>query len=161
MLDFEVQRCTRRCCETDRALEPEETFYSALFVEGGDVVRRDYCPEAWQGPPEGVLGWWQSRMPSPSGRKVQLAPNDVLLQLFEQTGEQADQLDMRYVLALLLLRRRVLRQEESEWDDGREQLVVYCPKKDATWKVLVASPTAERIAQIQEQLAQLLFAEAA
>ena len=34
MLDFEVQRCTRRCAATDRELKPGETFYSTLVVVG-------------------------------------------------------------------------------------------------------------------------------
>ena len=63
MIDYEVQRCTRHCAATGRELQPGETFYSTLTAEGSQVVRHDYSVEAWQGPPEGVLGWWKSHMP--------------------------------------------------------------------------------------------------
>jgi len=56
MIDYEVQRCTRRCATTQRELQPGEIFYSTLVAEGAQVVRHDYSQEAWQGPPEGVLG---------------------------------------------------------------------------------------------------------
>jgi hypothetical protein len=69
---------------------------------------------------------------------------------------------MRYVLALLLVRRRVLREDEPELDEqGRQVLVLYCPRRDATYKVPTAIPTEARINEIQEELAKLLFAKAA
>src|SRR5262245_30968620 len=109
LLDFEVQRCTRRCAATDRPLEPGDVCYSVLEVQGADVVRRDYADDAWTGPPETAFGWWRSRVPEPTTRKIKLAPNDVLLELFDQLADRTEQHDMRYVLTLLLLRRRVLR----------------------------------------------------
>ena len=38
MFDFEVQRCSRHCAKTERTLQPGETYYTALMVEGADVV---------------------------------------------------------------------------------------------------------------------------
>lgn len=162
MMDYEVQRCTRHCAATGRQFEPGETFYSMLVVEGAQVVRHDYAPEAWQGPPHGVLGWWKSQMPARDAHKLHWAPNDVMLHLFEELEPQPELQDMRYVLALLLIRRRVLRLEESEIDEqGRESLAVYCGKNEQTYQVLVATPTEERTDAIQEELAKLLFADAA
>ncbi len=160
-MDFQVQRCTRQCAESQRQFEPEEIFYSVLIIEGSDVVRYDYAAEAWRGPPEGVLGWWKSQMPSRDARKLNWAPNDVMLHLFEELEQQPEHRDMRYVLTLLLVRRRVMRLEEQEVDEsGQEWMVVYCPKKEATWQVPVETPTAERTEAIQEELAKLLFADA-
>ena len=73
LLDFEVQRCTRRCAATDRPLEPGELCYSVLEAEGAEIVRKDYCGDAWSGPPEKVIGWWKSRIPEPTAKKVKLA----------------------------------------------------------------------------------------
>jgi hypothetical protein len=170
-LDFEVQRSTRRCAATQRALEPGDECYSVLETAGRDVVRKDYCPESWPGPPETVIGWWRSRVPEPTAKKVKLAPNDVLLALFDQLADQAEQSDMRYVLALLLMRRRVLRLEsplefshdrtEQGRSDTDEMMMFYCPKRDASYVVAVARPTGERIDEIQEQLSEWLIADAA
>lgn len=162
MLDFEIQRCSRRCAATDRELAPGEVFYSVLIAEGADVVRYDYSPEAWQGPPEEAIGWWKSTMPEPSSKRVNWAPNDVLLDYFQQLQTQDQQADTCYILTLLLIRRRIFRLEESEVDpSGREQLVVFCPRNEVEYRVPVDSPSEPRIAQIQEELARLLFSEAA
>jgi hypothetical protein len=158
-MDYEIQRCTRRCATTERDLRPGEVFFSVLEAHGTELVRHDYCAEAWQGPPEGAVGWWKARMPDASAGKSRLAPNDVILELFEQLAEQPDRQDMRYVLALLLVRRRVVRQAESQTDEsGGELLVLYCPRRDATFQVPAVMPDAQRIEQIQYELAALLFA---
>lgn len=161
MIDYEVQRCTRHCATTGRELQPGEMFYSTLTSEGAEVVRRDYAAEAWQGPPEGVLGWWKSRMPDRNERKLHFAPNDVMLDLLESFETQPEMQDMRYVLALLLIRRRVVRLEETEHDDsGREVSVLYCPRRETTYRVFTAMPDEARTAEIQEELSRLLFARA-
>src|SRR5215470_552328 len=46
LLDFEVQRCTRCCAATNRALEPGDECFSVLEIDGAAVIRRDYCSEA-------------------------------------------------------------------------------------------------------------------
>jgi hypothetical protein len=161
-MDYQIQRCARRCAATDKELTSGEEFYSALIQHGAELVREDYCIEAWKGPPEGSIGWWKSQMPNPRAKRIGWAPNDVMLEFFEQLENEPDKADMRFVLALLLVRRRVMRQEDSyEDEDGREVIVVHCPRRDTTYKVPAVAPEDEgRTAQIQDELANLLFANA-
>jgi hypothetical protein len=161
LLDFEVQRCARRCAATDRVLEPGDICYSVLEVQGADVIRKDYCPEGWSGAPDGAFGWWKARIPEPTAKKIKLAPNDVLLELFDQLAERPDQADLRYVLTLLLIRRRVLRIDLGNNENEQVQMTVYCPKRDANYDVAVHMPTGDRIDEIQNQLSELLIADAA
>jgi len=89
------------------------------------------------------------------------APNDVMLHFFEELENQPAQADMRFVLALLLVRRRVFREEQRDTDDqGRELMVLYCPRREATYTVPAIPPTPDRIEEIQGELARLLFANA-
>jgi hypothetical protein len=160
-LDFEIQRFTRHCAATGRELKPGESFYSALVSKGAQVERQDFAVESWTGPPEGTLGWWKSQVPTPSAQKVHLAPNDVMLELLEQWEAVPTRHDSRYVLSLLLVRRRVLRLEETETDDtGTEVSVLYCPRRDCTYRVPAVMPSDERAAEIQDELSKLLFAGA-
>ncbi len=162
MIDFEIQRCTRRCAATDRELLPEERFYSVLVNEGTDVVRRDYCEEAWTKPPEGAVGWWKSRMPAADANKMSWAPNDVMLHYFQELDGNPAKADVRFILALLMIRRRIVRLDDREVDDeGRELMVVFCPKTETEYKVATVPPAGKRVEEIQEELARLLFADAA
>ena len=143
---------------TDKEFKPEETFYSVLIADGAEIVRRDFSESAWEGPPEGTVGWWQSRMPSANSKKIGWAPNDVMLEFFQELDGKPEKEDLRYVLTLLLIRRRVMRLEETEQHEGREQLVIYCNRQEQTYRVPVVYPDPARTQEIQDELATLLLA---
>jgi len=156
-MDFDIQKCSRRCAASERELLPGEPVFSVLLSEGKEIVRRDFCQESWTGPPEESLGWWQARIPTPESNRAQWAPHEVMLHFFLELEASADQQDLRYVLALFMVRRRILRLEGTETLDEEEQLVLYCPSNETEYRVPVASPGRDRIDQIQKELAQLLF----
>jgi len=162
-LDFEIQRSTRRCAATNRPLEPGDVCYSVLEVQGADIVRKDFAASAWAGPPAEAFGWWKSRVPEPHTKRIKLAPNEVLLELFDQLAERPESQDMRYVLALLLVRRRVLRLDgpalpaaKPSSPAGVQTMTVFCPLREASHEVTVMMPNDERIEQIQRELCELL-----
>ena len=161
MFDYEIQRFTRRCSASERELQPGESFYSVLTVEGADVVRKDYAAASWQGPPENCLGWWKSQVPDPRATRVQLAPNQILLQYFEQLHGDLSKADVAYILALLLVRRRVFKLEgEEQTTGGPKVLLVYCPRQECEYRIPEVMPAAGRVEQIQRELQELLFAKA-
>jgi hypothetical protein len=159
VLDFEIQRCTRRCAQSDRELAPGEVFYSALVAEGADVTRFDFAEKEWSEPPDGTICWWKSKMPDPKANRLQWAPNDAILHYFEQLAQAPEKADTRFVLALLMIRRRIVRLENNEIDDqGRQIMVLYCPRNEKEYRVSEVHPTEARVEEIKEELAQLLFA---
>ena len=160
MVEYDIQRCTRKCAATSRELNPGETVYSVLVADGAEIVRRDYSAEGWSGPPEKSLGWWKSTVEGSGTRKLHWAPHEVILHYFEQLESDPTKADLRYVLALLMVRRRVVRQEATETAEGREVAVLFCPKTEQEYRALVVMPSAERVQEIQNELAQLLYANA-
>lgn len=158
MLDFEVQRCTRRCAASGRELRPGERCVSVLIAEGAQVVRYDYAADAWQGPPENCVGWWSARVPDGASQRVAWAPNDVMLDYFERLEGQEERRDVRYVLTLLLIRRRLLRLESTATEpDGQEVAVVYCARNEREYRVAAILPDEPRVREIQSELSALLF----
>lgn len=157
MLDFDVQKFTRVCAKTDRELKAGDAFYSYLVRDGSETVRRDVCEQAWEGPPDECLGWWKSEVPDPKSTKLNWAPHDVMLHYFTETEDKPDQLDLRYVLALLMVRRRIFRLEESKpQDDGTETLTLFCSRNDTEYEVPVVDVTSERAAELQALVSELL-----
>src|SRR5690242_2349000 len=160
-MDYEVERCTRHCAASGRELTEGEEFYSVLMAEKREVRRHDYAAEAWSGPPDAAVAWWKSRMPTREAKRGQLAPNEVLLQLFAELEHVPEKADMRYVLALLLVRRRVLREEDVERDDaGGDVMALYSPREETNYRVAVNVPNEQRTEEIQAELARLLYADA-
>ena len=110
-MDYEFQHGVRCCSATGRQFTPGETYYSVLVAEGVELKRYDYAADAWRGPPETAIGWWQSQVPDAGGSRKHWATNDVMLQFWDELAKEPDKGDMRYVLTLLLARRRVFRFE--------------------------------------------------
>lgn len=157
MLDFEVQRFTRICSESGCELKPGEPFYSYLIRDGSETVRKDVSADAWSGPPEDCLGWWKSEVPDPKSKKIHWAPHDVMLHYFADTEGKPDQADIRYILSLLMIRRRIFRLEETEINDyGQETLVLYCSRNEMEYHVPVIDLDAERVTEVQGLISKLL-----
>lgn len=157
MVEYDIQRCTRRCQATGRELAPGEVVYSVLVETGDIITRQDYSADAWQGPPENAVGWWKGTIADAGGKRVHWAPHDVMLHYFEQLEGNPAKEDVRYVLALLLVRRRIVRVESNEKDAaGAETLVVYSPRNEVEYRVKVAMPAAQREQAIQAELSELL-----
>lgn len=160
-MDYDVQKTTRHCAATGREIAAGETFYTVLVREAAELKRLDYAADAWTGAPDDAIGWWKSTMSDKDPKKPKLAPSEVLLELFRELQEDAERRDLRYVLTLLLIRRRLLRLEDTvQDDDGGETMVLYCSRDEQTYRVTVDMPDAARQQEIQDYLAQLLYAPA-
>ena len=133
-----------------------ETYFSVLVAEGAELKRCDYAADAWQGPPEEAIGWWKSQVPERNAGKKHWAPNDVMLDFWDQLADEVEKQDMRYVLTLLLVRRRVFRLEEEKRtrkDGSGFRCIVPAARPRMKCR---PSPEQTRIDQIQEELAALL-----
>lgn len=167
MIPFDIQRGARRCAQTDRAIAPGEEYYSVLLRAEGEigteVQRLDYALEAWRPPGPEAIGWWRHRAPESDPSAPKLAPNEVLLGLFDEWADQPERRDSRYVLTLLLVRKKVFRLADTPTGDDAattdELLRVDCPKRNETYDVPVTPPGPERAAVIQAELNQLLYAD--
>jgi hypothetical protein len=120
---------TRKCAATERELATGDRYVAALVQHpDGDVFERlDYAEEAWGGGarparPLILLGFWRGVVQEPGAKKRMLIDDQSLLELFEQSGEtdeapnpdgEKDRLAFRFVLALILMRKRLLTQEGS------------------------------------------------
>jgi hypothetical protein len=160
MIEFDFKRPTRRCSQTENEIGPGDVFYSAL-IEGGDgeLVRKDYAAEVWQGPPEDCIGWWRSRIPTLDKGRIYWAPRGVLMAFFEHAYEQSQQTGLAYVMALLLVRKRILSWQESLERDGKRWLVVHDAKAKQAYEVEQFELTEEQMQAIQQNLADKLFTD--
>ncbi|MDR0392404.1 MAG: hypothetical protein LBH59_10890 [Planctomycetaceae bacterium] len=155
---MEVPRASRNCYLSGRELLSGELFFSVLVEEDEVFLRRDFARENWQGPPENFVGWWKSTVQNTNEKKIKLAPNDVLLNLFDQIRTNSGQADLLYILSLLLIRRRLYRYvREEEDENGQKIMFVYAIKENNSFEIPVAMPNIQRLEEIQNQLAELLY----
>mgnify|MGYP000196031528 CR=1 FL=1 len=157
-MPYRIQESTRRCARTGRELQPGEICYSVLYERDGDFVREDYSPEAWQGPPAGAFCFWRGRVPPRDGPRRIRYQDDALWDCFLQFQHRTEPnaLQMRYVLALLLLRRRRFRLEAVDWRDGVEILRLRCSRSGHDFEVINPGISDADLQQLQQQIQSLL-----
>jgi len=164
MEDYTIQTAPpTECCVTHRAFQPGEEYVAVLFEMNGNLTRRDYSLEAWkEHPPEKYSACWHARIPvqSAAPRRSREAINDVLLEMFDHLREQYSEPDKLYILSLLLVRRRIMRLEDSFEENAEEVLRLYSQNRDEYYKIPVVTPTPERQAEIQAELTAILTGDA-
>lgn len=158
MIDYQIQPSTRRCTVTGRDLKPGDKVYSVLLQEEGRLVRKDFSAEAWQGPPTGAFSFWVSKVIAPESKRRLPINDDLLLDFFQQLEGQSEpaKVNVRYVLALLLMRRRRLRFEETTAEAGQEILVLHCSRTGDSYRVANPGLTAGELEAVQQDVFKAL-----
>jgi len=158
VIDYQIQPNTRRCFVTGHELKPGEKFYSVLLDEGGQLVRHDYSAEVWHGPPEDAFSFWSGKVSAKDPNKRPPIDDDMLLECFGRLEGQNDpgRVNFRYVVALLLMRRKRLKVDTIRHDDGREILRLCDARSGAQHDVINPRLTDDEMASVQEEVLKVL-----
>ena len=146
---------------TGRAFVPGEAYVACLVESAsGELGRVDVSKEEWDSGfrPEGrVFGNWKTAFRPHAAAKKALLSDAELTDLFEGLGEptEAKQRSFRFVLALLLVRRRVMKVVGS-----RDRALVLVPRRagEAPVEFVVPDPGMDdrAVADAIEQLSDVL-----
>ena len=163
---YQVARSTGRCEATGEVLEPGSPCVAALCdePEQGGFRRLDYSVDAWEGGarPTGLFSFWRTNVPEPHTRKRLLVDDEVLLDLLDRLAdaEAPRKLAFRFVITLVLLRKRLLkfdRREEApegvRWHLSRRGAA---GSSEATWVVADPGLGDDDIVDLHEQLGEVL-----
>lgn len=160
-MDIKLHRPHGCCHHSRRAFAPGELLYSALVRGPTGLDRIDCAAECWTGPPEQTLAWWRSTFPAVQSGGPELAPVDVLLDVLEQLETQPEDAALRYLLALELVRRRVLRVVDRHGpaaaEDDPNVLQMTCRRRDTIYTIAAALPPSSAIDAVQTRLTSLLW----
>ncbi len=134
-----------------------------MVQKGKDLVRVDVAHAHWEGPPDGAVGWWVSKMPQGSkSQKMVPAPTAVLLDALDRLLEIPDDHELAYLLALLLVRRRILTQpgprahSESLSEPSTDMMQLKYTPQDREFVVPIGSPASDRADRLCQRLIDLL-----
>jgi hypothetical protein len=127
--------------------------------KGGDLVRRDFAQENWPGPNSETVGWWRSVVPQKRSTGQSLAPNAVLINTLENLLEAPGKSEIAYLLALLLIRRRVLVDDTEASEQNSETattLSLRVSQEERIFLVPVEPVDTARSQEYQAHLVELL-----
>lgn len=158
MLDYPIQPNSRRCAVTGRELRAGERYFSALLEVDHRFVRHDYSPEAWQGPPPGACSFWTGRVQEGNEKIKPRFDDDLLEECFHRLADQDEpsRVNFRYVVALLLMRRKRLRYESSSVVAGVETMTLGSMRSTEKYEVVNPRLSDEQMAAVQDEVFSVL-----
>ncbi len=158
---WEVQRPAGVCTVTGRPIEEGEEFYSVLFEEGETFRRADVGLDEWEGPPEGSFCHFKTRLPVKEKQKKTFVDNELLRSFFLRLADESDpaRRQFRFVIALILMRKRILRYEGSDTADGVETWNTRLTRDEATHRVVNPRLTESQIEEVSKQLGSILHTD--
>lgn len=128
--------------------------------------RLDYCENCWTSgkrpeSPLEMFSFWKTAVPEPTAKKKLFVDDSVLIDLFQRLEgrDAAEDIRLRFVLALILMRKRLLRYEGMA--EGAVPESWRMRPRGSEEEVLVVNPqlTEEQIGQVSQQLSGILAEE--
>lgn len=165
---YRVANPTGVCAATGATLEPGSTCIATLCERKEDdgFDRLDFLPAAWEEGhrPEGLFSYWKTTVPEPDAKPKLLVDDTVLMDLFERLAEETrpHRIAFRFVLALILMRKRLLKFVGRQGTDEDERWLMQPKGSDPDLPPIpVANPhlTDEDIRELTGQLSEVLQGE--
>lgn len=158
--EWDIKGRAEKCEVTDRAFQDGEFFYTLLFHDRAGFRRMDLSEEAWQQRNDNrqPFSFWRSKFeppPPPLPKALEKGTAEDLLRHYMQE-EHAQHANARYILALMLERKRILKPIDTK-DDGNGRVLIYEHAK--TGEVFVIPDPQLRLDQleaVQNEVAALL-----
>jgi len=147
------------CARCERAFDEDEPHVSTLVLRSDEPVREDVCQECFAGrteEPETEVWWWRTRHRVDKKRGLRLnleAIEGLFLSL--EGKEQANVSELRYVLCLILMRKRRLKIDRIVRDNKGEAMIVRRPRRKEALRVAVHDFTPERMEDLRVRLVRI------
>ncbi len=161
MADWEIKKTLGQCSGTDRAFEIDEEYFAALVDTDEGLVRTDFSIDYWNEHKPAVYCFWKTKMPNPEQKKKIFINDEMLMAFFDRLAEEtdADKVNFRFVLTLILMRKRKLKYDACRIEDNREIWTLKVTAQDRTAEVINPHLTEDQIESLSSQMGQILQAD--
>jgi hypothetical protein len=159
--DWEIKARSHTCNATGKKFAEGEYFYTLLYLEkGGSFRREDLCEEAFKARATGEepYSFWRTKFevqPPPPPEPIGKQDAETLLrQMMGSGGEEHS--STRFILALMLERKRVLKPIETKEENGRLINFYLHAKTGEVFVIPDPGVHLDQIEAVQIEVAQLL-----
>jgi hypothetical protein len=158
MDDWEINKPLGQCCGTGKKIEYGEEYFAALVETEEGLSRRDFCADYWLAEKPNVFCYWRTKLPRPDEKKHRFVDDEMLMAFFERLGKEAEQekINFRFVLALVLMRKRRLKYDSSRSEDGKEIWRLRIAGEKEFVEVTNPKLDDEQVKQLTSQIGEIL-----
>jgi hypothetical protein len=158
--DWPIKHRADACARTQRAFEPGEQFYTLLFREGDGFRREDLSEEAWTQRNQNILpfSFWKTRYEPPPAQPPEALAKETAEDILRRLLAENDPAHVNacYVLAVMLERKRVLKQIKSEQNEGGAVLIYEHARTGDVFIVPDVHLRLDELEQVQNEVAEQL-----
>ena len=160
--DWSIQSRSERCSVSGEPFQDGEYFYTLLFHEKERLRREDLSEAAWKARDSArePFSFWRSKFeppPPPSPEPLGKQTAEDLLRQYMQEGD-SQHASARYILALMLERKRLLKQVEArKGEDGGRILIYEHAKTGEVFVVPEPELHLDQIEKVQTEVSALLM----
>ena len=159
--DWQIEASQRQCTSCEREFSVGDEYFSALLETAEGFSRRDYCGGCFSSRgSEEFFSFWKTRVPEPKERprRAKFVGVDRLLDFFRRLEDDPDpkRQNFRYVLGLILLRKRCLKMTDVERSGDGDVLVLCEGVAKTVHRLPDPRLTDEEIADLSSQISEVL-----
>ena len=156
--DWPIKARADVCAMTNRPFVEGEQFYTLLFREGNGFRREDLSEEAWASRNENIrpFSFWKSRYEAPPTTPPETLPKENAEELLCRFLSENKQPNACYVLAVMLERKRVLKQIKTEEAENGRVLIYEHAKNGDVFIVPDVPLRLDELETLQSEVAHLL-----
>ena len=161
MDEWEIEKPLGQCWGTGKKIEYGEEYFAALVETEQGLQRRDFCADYWQSEKPDVFCYWKSKLPHPDRKKQIFVDDEMLMAFFERLGKEREQekINFRFVLALILMRKRRLKYDLSKIEGDKEIWSLRIAGDKRFVEVINPHLDEEQIEQLSSQISQILHVD--
>jgi len=158
MDEWEINKPLGQCCGTGRKIDYGEEYFGALVETGEGLQRRDFCADYWESEKPNVFCYWRSKLPHPDQKKQIFVDDEMLMAFFERLENETEQekVNFRFVLALILMRKRRLKYDATRVENGKEIWRLRIVGEKEIIEVINPHLDEEQVEQLSSQIGQIL-----
>jgi len=161
MSEWEINKPLGQCSGTERTIESGEEYFAALVETEEGLQRRDFCADYWESQKPDVFCYWKTRLPEPGQKKQLFVDDQMLMAFFERLGKETEpeKINFRFVLALILMRKRILKYDETINKDDKEVWRLRIVGEKHTVEVVNPHLDEEQLEQLSSQIGEILHTD--
>lgn len=159
MAEWKIHRRHGECSGCQRRFEDGERHASSLRFDAEQaLLREDLCAQCWSAAEESdFLFWWSTRFAESRKTTVQLDLGSLERLFLELEGREEETLrELRYLLCLLLMRKRRLKLVKVQRGADGERLILRRPRRQEELGVWVFDFTPDRMEELRGRLQEVL-----
>jgi hypothetical protein len=162
-MDYKISRSARACTGCGASFGEGAEYFAAIFEGKEEFERKEFCASCWEADAGRAAAaecysHWHAHVPTKDDESRRTLDIEAAADFFRRLAgsEEPHKCNFAYLLALLLMRKKILLLIDTLHEQDREYLLVHFRGEDEEYRVEDPKLTLEELERVKDDLGQLL-----